>query len=200
MRVGGATFESISGVPVFDFTDEPEAPVQGMLGTRFLLGARAAVDFTTDKLRLGVAALDEPDAARLRRGYAAVPMRVGEDFRVTIDARFPALDRVLAITPSTVGGALTLHRPLFEGVMPMAPTESPDRSPSGTSPDVFMSEGVELVLGEATLSSAATFEDLAEYANLAVEELASFGMLGFDWMRERAAILDYANRTLYFKP
>jgi len=30
--------------------------------------------------------------------------------------------------------------------------------------------------------------------------LESFGMLGYDWMKEHEAILDYANRFLYFKP
>ena len=44
------------------------------------------------------------------------------------------------------------------------------------------------------------FEDLAEYAKVPEGELESDGMLGFDWMKRHRAILDYANRTLYFLP
>ena len=34
---------------------------------------------------------------------------------------------------------------------------------------------------------------------MAESDLASDGMLGFDWMRARGAMLDYANRFLYFR-
>jgi len=38
------------------------------------------------------------------------------------------------------------------------------------------------------------------HGNVPEETLESFGMLGFDWMKEHQAVLDYANRRLYFKP
>lgn len=201
LRLGGALFEDIPAVPVFDFTDAPDeldAPVRGMLGTRFLTSARAAVDFTSDSLLLGVARSDGPEG-RLAPGYRHVPIRVGVDGRVTIDARFPAIDRVVPITPSTVANALTLHAPLFAGNVAMTPSAR-DRSPSGTSPEVFKSERVEFEIAGTPCRAEASFEDLAEYGNVAADDLASYGMLGYDWMREHRAVIDYANLVLSFEP
>ena len=82
----------------------------------------------------------------------------------------------------------------------MRQAPSPDRSPSGTNPDVFLSDGVEFEIAGVRFESPASFEDFAEYAAAPEAELDTFGMLGFDWMKERGAILDYANRLLYFKP
>jgi hypothetical protein len=31
-------------------------------------------------------------------------------------------------------------------------------------------------------------------------ELESYGILGYDWMKQHEAVLDYANLVLYFKP
>jgi hypothetical protein len=50
------------------------------------------------------------------------------------------------------------------------------------------------------MRSPASFEDLAEYADVPEPELESFGMLGYDWMKQHEAVLDYTNRVLYFKP
>ncbi len=82
----------------------------------------------------------------------------------------------------------------------MTPTPAPDRSPSGTTPDVFTADAVEFEVGGVRSRDAASFEDLAEYANVTALDLASYGMIGFDWMRRHRAILDYANRRLSFEP
>lgn len=198
LRVDGATFEGIRDVPVFDFTDEPNAPVQGMLGTRFLTSSRAAVDFSSDALLLGVAASEEPDQALLMRGYRAVRTVGLPDGRMTIEVFFSSIERAIPITLSTVADALTLHRPLFEGRVTMQPAGL-DHSPSGTSPAVFTNEGVAFEIAGAAFASAASFQDLAEYGNVAEAELETFGMLGFDWMHAHGAVLDYANRYLYLK-
>lgn len=200
LHLDGAVFDRLTAVPVFDFTDEADPPVQGMLGTRFLVAARAAVDFTRDTLLLGVAAASQPDAGLVERGYRHLAMRVSDSGRVTVDAFFPALGREIAITPSTVSVALTLDRRTFEGHVAMTRTAEPDRSPSGTSPDVFTSHDVGYELGGMACNDVAVLEDLAEYATVAEGELDSLGMLGYDWMCRHAAILDYANRRLYFLP
>ncbi len=200
LRLGGRAFEPIADVPVFDFTDDPDAPVQGMLGTRFLTAERAAVDFATDTLLLGVASSADPNGALLERGYRVVPLSIGDDQRVTIEVTFPVLGRAVAIPPATVSNALTLHHDLFADLVPMAKAPAPDRSPGGSSPHVFTSDDVEFEVGGARCHEAAAFEDLAEYAGLTERELPSYGMLGFDWMKRHDAILDYANRRLLFRP
>ncbi|HET9252003.1 MAG TPA: hypothetical protein VFP58_07805 [Candidatus Eisenbacteria bacterium] len=199
-RIGEQTFSKVPEVPVFDFTDDGESPVQGMVGIPFLLDARAAVDFTRDELLLGVAAQREPDRRLLRSGYRWAPISILAGGRTAVEARFPAIDRVLPITPSTVSAALTLHLPPFEGKIDMVRSAAPDRSPSGTTPDEFHAEGVELEIAGVPMRSAASFEDLAEYGKIAERDLESYGMLGFDWMKEHRAVIDYANRRLYFIP
>jgi hypothetical protein len=199
IRLGGAVFSEIPPVPVFDFTENGDTTVQGMLGVPFLVKARAAVDFSRDLLLLGVVERAGPDTNLLRRGYRSIPIVVDSSQRVILDARFPALGRTLPITPSTVANALTLHRPLFAGKVPMTRAPSPDRSPSGTTPDEYVSDRIDFEIAGAPFHSPAKFEDFAEYGNVPERELQSFGMLGFDWMKEHGAILDYANRRLYFR-
>ena len=198
LRLGSATFEGIRAVPVFDFTDRAKAPVQGMLGTRFLTGARAAVDFTSSTLLLGVAPSGEPDAGLLARGYRAVPTVALPDGRMTIDVFFPAIERAIPITLSTVADAVMLHRPLFDGAVPMRPAGL-DHSPSRTSPAVFSSSRVAFEVEGSAFEAPATLQDLAEYGSVEESELTTFGMLGFDWMRANGAVLDYANRRLYVR-
>jgi hypothetical protein len=200
IRLGGETFARIPAVPVFDFTEDGDTTVQGMLGVPFLAMSRAAVDFSRDLLLLGVAPNADPNRSLLARGYRSVPILVLASGRVTLDARFPALDRVLPITPSTVANALTLHAPLFANRVPMTRAPSPDRSPSGTAPDEYVCDRVDFEIGGARFHSPAKFEDFAEYGNVPEREVESFGYLGFDWMKEHRAILDYANRRLYFRP
>lgn len=200
MRLGGETFSAIPRVPVFDFTEAGDTLVQGMVGVPFLVAARAAVDFSRDALLLGVAPEAAPDRALLARGYVWCPIAVGASHRVTLDARFPALGRSLPITPSTVANALTLHLPAFTGKIPMAKAPSPDQSPNRTTPDVFTCGRIDFEIAGARLHSPASFEDFAEYANEPGRDPDTFGMLGFDWMKEHGAVLDYANRRLYFRP
>ena len=198
LRLDGATFDGLRDVPVFDFTDEPNAPVLGMLGTRFLTDARAAVDFASDTLLLGVSASVEADPALLADGYRSVPTVSLPDGRMTIEVFFPAIDRAIPITLSTVADALMLHGPVFEGRIPMRPAGL-DHSPSGTSPAMFTSDRVAFEIGGRAFAAPASFQDLAEYGKVEASELATFGMLGFDWMRAHGALLDYANRRLCFR-
>jgi hypothetical protein len=197
LRVAGFELGPLEDVPVFDFGEPGAVPFEGMLGTRFLVAERAAVDFARDALLLGVPVAGAPNATLVDDGYRAVPMRVLEDGGLTIEVGFAALGRSVPITPSTVSVALTLHRPAFAELVPMVPTATPDRSPGGTTPDVFTADAVEFEIGGVSYQSGASFMDLAEYANSPEAEPPSYGMLGFDWMRAHRAILDYANRILY---
>lgn len=196
LALGGRTFGPIADVPVFDFTDDPEAPVQGMLGTRFLLDAGAVVDFGADELRLG----GSPEASGVP-DRVSVPMRVADDGRIVIDVLFPALGRTLPIVPSTVADALTLHATPFVGHLRMGELPTPDRSPSGTSPARYEAvDPVEFEIGGSECRSAAVLEDLAEYAAVDQVELGASGMLGYDWMKARRAVVDYREMRLTFRP
>ena len=200
IRVGGEDYPGAPDVPVFDFAEENETPVQGMLGVPFLLASRAAVDFPRDRLLLDVARNPEPDQALLASGYRCVPISIGAGRRATVEVHFPAIGRALPITPSTVSTALTLHLSRFAGKVPMVKAKSQDRSPSGTTPDEFHSNRVEFEIAGVRMWSPASFEDLAEYGKVSERNLETSGMLGFDWMKQHRAVLDYANRRLYFKP
>lgn len=201
LRLGGRRITNIPNVPVFDYSADGESPVKGMVGVPFLIAERAAVDFSRDVLILGVRASAGPDQRLLALGYKYVPTTVDSTNRMTIRAYLPILDRTISITPSTVANALTLHRPPFAGKVAMTKdTTSTDQSPSGTYPDIYFSDGIAFEIARVKLSAPATLEDFAEYANVPESDLTNLGMLGYDWMKAHAAIIDYANRFLYFKP
>jgi hypothetical protein len=201
MRLGTQRFSDLHDVPVFDFTPDGVGPVHGMVGVPFLVAARAAVDFSRDVMILGVKTHTAPNRKLLAQGYRCIPMTIDPSHRVTMPAYFPSLDSVVTLTPSTVSTALTLHHPLFAGRIPArVDTTGPDHSPSGTSPDVFQSDDVAFAIAGVTFHSPASLEDFAEYADTPASELRSVGLLGFDWMKAHAAVIDYANRYLYFKP
>ncbi|HYQ89848.1 MAG TPA: hypothetical protein VEU09_09520 [Candidatus Binatia bacterium] len=201
MRVGSRRFPPLRRVPVFDFTADGSGPFQGMVGVPFLVGERAAVDFSRDVLILGVPLSAPPNQELLALGYKGAPFMIDVSNRVRMKAYFPSLDSAVTITPSTVSNALTLHHALFAGRVPQRPdTTGTDHSPSGTSPKVFLSDAVAFEIAGVRFMSPASLENFAEYANTPESELRSVGLLGFDWMKEHAAILDYANHYLYFKP
>ena len=79
-------------------------------------------------------------------------------------------------------------------------TTGTDASPSGTRPEVYDSADVAFEIAGTKFNSHASLEDFAEYANVPEPELDSLGLLGYDWMKQHAAIIDYGNRILYFKP
>jgi hypothetical protein len=200
MRVGDQTYSSLRDVPVFDFTEEGDTLVQGMLGVPFLVSAGVVVDFSRDALTLGAHAADHPAKRLLDAGYIAAKFAVSASNRVTLRAYFPSLGRAIAISPSTVSSALTLHQPLFAGRVPMRKAASPDHSPSRTNPDIYQSDRVEFEIEGVKLHAPASFEDFAEYGGVPATDVESFGMLGYDWMKEHRAVIDYASRYLYFKP
>jgi len=201
LRFGDRRITDLRNVPVFDYVPDGKSPAQGMVGVPFLLGERAAVDFSRDLLILGVERSAPPNPRLLKRGYRCVAMASDLNGRIVVPAYFPSLGRTIPITPSTVSTALTLHRPAFEGRLPMASdTAGTDHSPSGTSPDLFHADGVSFEIAGAKFTTPASLEDFAEYGNVPERDLGSLGLLGFDWMKEHQAILDYANRFFYFKP
>jgi hypothetical protein len=200
LRLGGKTYSDLRRVPVFDFTEAGDTLVEGMLGVPFLAAAGAVVDFSRDALTLGATPAELPAKRLLDAGYTATKITILADHRVTLRAYFPALRRAIAITPSTVSSALTLDQPLFAGKVAMEREASSDRSPSRTSTDLFRSDRVDFEIEGVTLHAAASFEDFAEYGAVPATEIESHGMLGYDWMKEHQAILDYAGRYLYFKP
>jgi hypothetical protein len=170
-----------------------------MIGVRFLLAARAAVDFRSDRLLLGVTRQPQPDRVLLANKYRWVPITSHPGGRTTVKVFFPALGHALPITPSTVANALTLHLPLFASKIPIIKTK-PDRSPNGTTPETFRSDAVTFEIGGARMSAPASLEDMAEYGKVQERDLETYGMLGFDWMKAHRAVLDYANLRLYFMP
>ncbi len=200
LRLGSLRLFNLRSVPVFDFDEEADSVIQGMVGVAFLTAQRAAVDFTRDALILGVPPAARAEPGLMRQGYRCVRMSVSARHQVTVPVFFPALGREIPVTPSTVANALTLHQRLFAGRVPMRKAPSPDLSPRGTTPEEFLSDRVEFAVAGAPLSSPAAFEDFAEYADTTEAALDSYGMLGYDWMKEHGAVLDYANRLLYFKP
>ena len=201
LRFGRREIRDLHDVPVFDYLPEGHGPAQGMVGVPFLIGERVAVDFSRDQMILGVPASALPDKALLDRGYRSVAMTVDPSGKMAIQAYFPALDRTLSITPSTVSTALTLHRPPFAGKVPMTrDTTDTDHSPSGTNPELFHADRVSFVIAGTRFTTPASLEDFAEYANVPESELGSLGLRGFDWMKDHGAILDYANRFFYFRP
>src|SRR5689334_6070393 len=54
LRFGDRRITDLRNVPVFDYVPDGKSPAQGMVGVPFLLGERAAVDFSRDRLILGV--------------------------------------------------------------------------------------------------------------------------------------------------
>jgi hypothetical protein len=198
LRLGTRRITDLRDVPVFDYVPNGASPVQGMVGVPFLTSQRAAIDFSRDVLILGVGASRAPNKGLERLGYLPVPMSTDANGRVIIQAFFPALGRSLPITPSTVSSALTLHRPPFAGRLPMTrDTTESDQSPSGTRPALYSSDRVAFEIAGVRLAS---FEDFAEYANVPESMLGSLGLLGYDWMKEHEAIIDYGNHFLYFQP
>lgn len=196
LNVGGRAFGPVPDVPVFDFSDDREARVQGMLGTGFLRAAGAVVDFGADELRLGGSPTPPPGEP----GRVAVPMRVASDGRVVIEVAFPGLGLTLPIVPSTVADALTLHAPPFTGLLEKAELPTPDRSPRGTRPVRYeAADPVEFLIGGIDCRSPAVLEDLAEYGAVDPAELGAFGMLGYDWMKPRRAVIDYRAMQLTFR-
>lgn len=201
LRLGKRRIADLHDVPVFDYIAEGGGPVQGMLGVPFLVAERAGVDFSKDALLLGVARTKSPGRSLLQQGYKQIALAIDANNRVTIPATFPGIDRALPITPSTVATALTLHRAPFAGKLPMTrDTTDTDHSPNRTNPEIYLSESVEFVIAGVRFNSPAALEDFAEYANVPEADVSSFGFLGYDWMKAHDAILDYANRRLYFKP
>jgi hypothetical protein len=200
MRFGDSTYANLRDVPVFDFSDEGGTPVQGMVGVRFLVAANAALDFSRDVIVLSVERSENPSKRLLGRGYKYAPLTMDAHGRVTIRAYFPSVDSLLPITPSTVSNALSLHHPLFAGKIPMTRVPSTDQSPHGTTPEVFLADSVRFEVEGVPFHSPASLENLAEYGAIPEAQLSSLGMLGFDWMKEHEAVIDYANRFLYFKP
>ena len=161
LRLGARRFSNLRDVPVFDFTEDVDTTIQGMLGVAFLTAERAAVDFSRDVLILGVDLSVDPNRRLVEGGYRYAPMTLGARQRPTITVRFPAIDRALPVTPSTVANALTLHRTLFADAVPMRRRASPDRSPSGTSPDLFVSDSIAFEVAGVRFRSPASFEDFA---------------------------------------
>ena len=201
LRLGNRRISDLRDVPVFDYVAEGGSPIQGMVGVPFLTTERAAVDFSRNVLILGVAASATPNKGLQGLGYRHVAMTTDANGRVIIQAFFPVLGRTLPITPSTVSSALTLHRPPFAGRLAMSrDTSGSDQSPSGTHPALFHSDRVAFEIAGVRLGSAALLEDFAEYADVPEPELSSLGLLGYDWMKEHQAIIDYANHFLYFQP
>ena len=201
LRFGHRRTTDLPDVPVFDYVAEGASPAQGMVGVPFLIAERAAVDFSTDRLILGVERSGSPNRALLEEGYRSIAMTADRNGKMIVPAYFPSLGRTISITPSTVANALTLHRAPFAGRLPMTrDTTDTDHSPSGTSPEIYLAERVSFELGGVKFTTPASLEDFAEYAKVPEAEIGSLGFLGFDWMKEHEAVLDYANHRLYFRP
>ncbi len=203
LSVGNHTFSNIENVPVFDWPAEEGKAAQGMLGVEFLKNENVKIDFVNEQLEIGVAKSDEPDKKLMEQGYAFTKFFI-EKSEVFMNVYFEALQKEIPITIGTVASDYSFDVETFKNAIKTDATHTKDHSPDNTTPDVFINtEPIRYRIGEQNFEIPAKGSELsgfAEYGNTTQEELPSFGIFGRDWMVRNKAVIDYANRILYFKP
>ncbi len=196
-KIGNDSFTA-NNVSVFDLNEEQT--VQGMIGTKFLKEERVRVNFLNEELEIGIEVNNTPDKTLVNQGYKFVKFIIDKNDEIYTEVYFEALKKEIPINISTVAEGLQLHVNLFKEKLKMKKLTGVSNSPYGTSTDVFKSENpVRFELNGIALSCDAIFEDYAEYNEVDESELATYGALGRDWMKENNAIIDFANQILYFK-
>ncbi len=200
--IGGKTFTNAENVRVFDWPTEAGKSAQGMLGIDFLNNERVRIDFVKEEMEIGVALNDQPDKSLLAQGYSYTKIFV-EKSEGYMNVYFDALKKEVPITVGTVSDDYSLDFVTFNNGIEFEATGTNASSPSGTTPPVYKNvSAIKYKIGDQAFEmagKAATAYSFAQYENVKQAELFPFGIFGRDWMKENHAILDYANKLLYFK-
>jgi len=200
--IGIDTF-SQGNATVFGWPEEAGKAAQGMIGTPFLLMNNVSVNFGKEELEIGIESTGKPDKKLLDQGYSYTNFQVDERFKVTMNVFFFDLEKEIPITIGTVADEYSLDHITFKDVVGNTLSGEVGHSPSDTEPLVYSNtepikfkianKQFEIPYGRASMISN------AEYNNVKQEDLSSFGIIGRDWMVKHSAIIDYANKLLYFK-
>jgi hypothetical protein len=201
-QIGDKTFSNAENVRVFDWPEEEGKAAQGMLGILFLSNENVRIDFTKEQMEIGVALNDQPDKSLIDQGYTFTKFFVenGEGYMYV---HFDDLDKDIPITVGTVSDEYSLDLVTFKNGVKVEKTDSKGNSPSRTAPVIYTNavpvkyrianQSFEIPVRKSEIYS------FAEYENVDQSKLFPFGIFGRDWMKENNAILDYANKFLYFK-
>lgn len=201
--VGKHIFEEIENVPVFDWPEEEGKAARGMLGVEWLQNEKVKIDFVNEQLEIGVSKTNEPDATLLDKGYQYTRFEISNS-EVFMQVYFDELQKEIPITIGTVASDYSLDVMTFKNVLALEATNTRDHSPDNTTPDVYKNlEPIAYSIAGVNFeipAQRAEFSDFAEYGNTTNDALPSFGIFGRDWMKSHQALIDYANRILYFMP
>lgn len=196
-------FNNIDDVPVFDWPEEEGKAAQGMLGINFLEKEKIKIDFVKEQLEIGVAIDKNPDKMLVAQGYTQTQFFIenGESYMMVY---FDALKKEIPITIGTVSDGFSLDLITFGAAIQTHAVGKKEHSPNGTTPEVYTNSNpiTFQVAGKSLTVPAgnASLYSFAEYENVSQAKLFPFGIFGRDWMKENGAIIDYANKQLYFKP
>jgi len=202
-QIGDKTFSNIEDVSVFDWPKEEGKAAQGMLGIQFLVKEKVRIDFANELLEIGVTLSELPDKSLLDQGYSFTKFFIenGEGY---MNVYFDALKKEIPITVGTVADEYSFDVETFKNSIEVEKTDLKESSPSGTTPQVYTNvTGIKYTIANQSFeipSKKVNLYSLAEYENIKQTDLFPFGIFGRDWMKENNAIIDYANKILYFKP
>jgi hypothetical protein len=201
-QIGNKTFSNVKNVPVFDWPETEGKAAQGMIGINFLEIENVKVDFVNEQMVIGTGLTEEPDQSLINQGYAFTRFFIknGEGY---MNVYFNAFKKEIPITVGTVSDSYSLDVVTFKDAIEIEETDSEGHSPDGTTPQIFTNavpikyriadQSFEIPCRKAELYS------FAEYENISQSQLFPFGIFGRDWMKENNAVIDYANKILYFK-
>jgi hypothetical protein len=202
LQIAERVFTQIENVRVFDWPETEGKAAQGMLGIDFLKQEKVRIDFVREQMEIGAPLKAEPDQTLLDQGYAYTEFFV-ENSEGYMQVYFDALKKELPMTVGTVSDSYSLDAVTFQEKIQLDRTDSKNHSPSGSEPQIYLNavpikyrianQSFEIPGGKAELYS------FAEYEHVKQAELFPFGIFGRDWMKEHKAIVDYANKFLYFK-
>jgi hypothetical protein len=196
------TFTPQEKVVVFDWPEEEGKAAQGMLGIPFLKDEKVRIDFLKEQMEIGVEVNEQPDKSLINQGYSYTRFFIDNN-KAYMNVFFEALQKEIPITVGTVSDEYSFDAVTFKNRMEMEAADSKANSPSRTSTPIFTNAApIKYKIANLSFeinSRKADFYSFAEYQNIKQTDLFTFGIFGRDWMKENSAIIDYANRILYFK-
>jgi len=200
-QIGSMTFSNVKNVPVFDWPENEGKAAQGMIGINFLENEKVKVDFANEQMVIGAGLTEQPDKSLINQGYAFTGFFIenGEGY---MNVYFDACKKEIPVTVGTVSDDYSLDVVTFKDAIDIEETDSKCDSPDGTTPQIF-TNGVPVKYKIANQSfeipcRKAELYSFAEYENIPQSQLFPFGIFGRDWMKENNAVIDYANKILYF--
>jgi hypothetical protein len=200
--IGDKTFSNTENVPVFDWPEEEGKAAQGMIGIQFLKNENVRIDFVNEQMKIGIEVTEQPDKNLIDQGYAFTNFFI-ENNEAYMNVYFDALKKEIPITIGTVSDDYSFDVETFKSGIEIEKTELKGHSPNSTTPQVYTNltpiiyrianQSFEIPIRKVELYS------FAEYENVSQSQLFPFGIFGRDWMKKNNAIIDYANKILYFK-